>query len=74
MTRYFNYRKTDPTATATATTTRSVFERVILGERTVSDAIQRGDLVTNGNARAVFDFCALPVEFPTGLSMVEPQD
>jgi alkyl sulfatase BDS1-like metallo-beta-lactamase superfamily hydrolase len=66
--------KTDPTATTTVTTTRSVFESVILGERTLSDAIEHGDLVTSGNAKAVFDFWALLVEFRTGLSIVEPQD
>jgi alkyl sulfatase BDS1-like metallo-beta-lactamase superfamily hydrolase len=66
--------KTDPTAAATVTTTRSVFESVILGERTLSDAIEHGDLVISGDARAVFDFWALLVEFRTGLSMVEPQD
>jgi alkyl sulfatase BDS1-like metallo-beta-lactamase superfamily hydrolase len=51
-----------------------VFESVILGERTLSDAIQHGDLVTSGNARAVVDFWALLVEFRTGFSIVEPQD
>ena len=66
--------KTDPAAAATVTTTRRVFESVILGERTLSDAIQRGDLVTGGNARAVSDFWALLVEFRTGFSIVEPQD
>jgi alkyl sulfatase BDS1-like metallo-beta-lactamase superfamily hydrolase len=64
--------KTDPAATTTVTTTRTVFEGVILGERTLSDAIQRGDLVTSGNARALSDFWALLVEFRTGFSMVEP--
>jgi alkyl sulfatase BDS1-like metallo-beta-lactamase superfamily hydrolase len=65
--------KTDPAAAATVTTTRSVFESIILGERTLSDAIQHGDLVTSGNARAVSDFWALLVDFPTGLSIIEPQ-
>jgi alkyl sulfatase BDS1-like metallo-beta-lactamase superfamily hydrolase len=65
--------KTDPTATATVTTTRSVLENIILGERTLSDAIQRGDLVTTGNARAVVDFWALLVEFRTGFAIAEPQ-
>jgi alkyl sulfatase BDS1-like metallo-beta-lactamase superfamily hydrolase len=66
--------KIDPTATATVTTTRGVFESIILGERTLSEAMQHGDLVTSGNAGAVSDFWALLVEFPTGLSIVEPQD
>jgi alkyl sulfatase BDS1-like metallo-beta-lactamase superfamily hydrolase len=66
--------KTDPTATATVTTTRSVFESIILGERTLSDAIQHADLVTSGNTRALFDFWALLVEFRTGLSIVVPED
>jgi alkyl sulfatase BDS1-like metallo-beta-lactamase superfamily hydrolase len=66
--------KTDPTAVATVTTTRRVFESVILAERTLSDAIQRGDLVIGGNVRAVSDFWALLVEFRTGFSIVEPQD
>jgi alkyl sulfatase BDS1-like metallo-beta-lactamase superfamily hydrolase len=66
--------KTDPAAAATVTTTRRVFESVILGERTLSDAIQRGDLVTSGNARTVLDFWAVLVEFRTGLPIVEPQN
>jgi alkyl sulfatase BDS1-like metallo-beta-lactamase superfamily hydrolase len=66
--------KTDPTATAAVTTTRSVFESVILEQRTLSDAIQHGDLVTSGDAKAVSDFWALLVDFRTGFSMVEPQD
>jgi ubiquinone biosynthesis protein UbiJ len=51
-----------------------VFESVILEQRTLSDAIQHGDLVTSGDAKAVSDFWALLVDFRTGFSMVEPQD
>ena len=66
--------KTDAAAATTVTTTRSLFETVILGQRTLSDAIQRGNLVTSGNASALFDFWALLVEFRTGFPIVEPQD
>jgi len=54
------------------TTTRSVFESVVLGQRTLSDAIQHGDLVPTGDAKAVSDFWALLVEFRTGFPIVEP--
>jgi alkyl sulfatase BDS1-like metallo-beta-lactamase superfamily hydrolase len=66
--------KTDPKATATVTTTRSVFERIILGQRTLADGLERGDVTTSGNRKAVVDFWALLVDFRTGFPIVEPQD
>ena len=65
--------KADPNAGATVTTTRSVFESVILGQRTLADAIQHGDLTASGDAKAVLECWALLVDFRTGISMVEPQ-
>jgi len=66
--------KTDPKATVTVTTTRSVFERIILEQRTLADALERGDVTTSGNRKAVVDFWALLVDFRTGFPIVEPQD
>ena len=65
--------RADPNATTTVTTTRSVLESVILGQRTLADAAQRGDLTTSGDAKAIFDLWALLVDFRTGFSLVEPQ-
>ena len=66
--------KADPNAEATVTTTRSVFENVILRGRTLSDAIQHGDITISGEPEALFDFWALLVDFRTGFPVVEPQD
>jgi alkyl sulfatase BDS1-like metallo-beta-lactamase superfamily hydrolase len=64
--------KADPDAEVTVTATRSAFESVILGGRTLADAIQRGDIATRGEARTLVDFWALLVDFRTGFSIVEP--
>jgi len=66
--------KADPNATSTVSTTRSVFESVILGQRTLADAMEHGEIAATGDAQAVLDLWALLVDFRTGFSMVEPQD
>jgi alkyl sulfatase BDS1-like metallo-beta-lactamase superfamily hydrolase len=63
--------RADPNAT-TIVTTRSVFESVILEQRTLADAVQHGDVTITGEAAALFDFWALIVDFRTGVSIVEP--
>jgi len=64
--------KADPNAGVTVTTTRGVFESVILGQRTLADALQRGDIATSGDAKALVDFWALLIDFRTGFPVVEP--
>jgi alkyl sulfatase BDS1-like metallo-beta-lactamase superfamily hydrolase len=64
--------KTDPNAETTVTTTRTVFEAVILGQRTLADAVERQDIATSGNIKAVFDLWGLLVDFQTGFPVVEP--
>jgi alkyl sulfatase BDS1-like metallo-beta-lactamase superfamily hydrolase len=64
--------KTAPNAAAQVTTTRTVFENVILGQRTLADAIERREIATTGDAKAVSHFWALLVDFDTGFPLVEP--
>ena len=63
--------KTDPNAVATVTTTRSVLEGLVLGQRTISDAMKQGAITTVGDSKAVPDLCALLDEFETGFPIVE---
>jgi linear primary-alkylsulfatase len=65
-------RKIAPNADTTVTTTRPVFEAVILGQRTLADALDRGEITTSGNAKAVRDLWALLVDFRSGFPMVTP--
>ena len=65
-------RKIAPNADTTATTTRPVFEAVILGQRTLADALDRREITTSGNVKAVRDLWALLVDFHSGLPMVAP--
>ncbi len=64
--------KTAPNAVTTVATTRPVFERVILGQRTLADAEQHGEITTIGDAKAVSDLLALLLEFETGFPVVAP--
>ena len=64
--------KMDPNAMTTVTTTRPVFESVVLGQRTLADAMKQGDITTLGNAKAVSDLFALLVDFEPGFPVVEP--
>jgi alkyl sulfatase BDS1-like metallo-beta-lactamase superfamily hydrolase len=61
-----------PNAVATVTTTRTVFESVILGQRTLAEAMEHREITTIGDANAVSDLWALVVEFQTGFPIVEP--
>jgi len=49
-----------------------VFESVILGRRTLADAMKQGDITALGNAKAVSDLFALLVDFEPGFPVVEP--
>ncbi len=61
-----------PNAVTTVTTTRTVFESVILGQRTLADAMQHRAITTIRDAKAVFDLFALLVNFEAGFPVVEP--
>jgi alkyl sulfatase BDS1-like metallo-beta-lactamase superfamily hydrolase len=64
--------KTAPNAVTTVTTTRTVFEKVILRQRTLADAMEHREITTVGEAKAVSDLFALLVDFETGFPVVEP--
>lgn len=64
--------KTAPNALTTVTTTRPVFESLILGQRTLTDAIGHGDITTRGDAKAASDFWALLADFASAFPLVEP--
>jgi len=59
-------------ADTTVTTARPVLEAVILGQRTLADALDRREITTSGNLKAVGDLWALLVDFRAGLPMVAP--
>jgi alkyl sulfatase BDS1-like metallo-beta-lactamase superfamily hydrolase len=62
-----------PNAVTTMTTTRPVFESVILGQRKLADAMDRHEITTVGDANSVSDLFALLVDFDTGFPVVEPR-
>ncbi len=64
--------KTALNAVTTVKTTRAVFESVILGKRTLADAMERHEITTIGSAKAVSDLWALLADFDTGFPLVEP--
>ena len=64
--------KTDPNAVTTVTTTRTVFESVILGQRALADAMERREITASGDAKAVSDLLALLVDFRPGFPVVAP--
>jgi alkyl sulfatase BDS1-like metallo-beta-lactamase superfamily hydrolase len=64
--------KTAADAAANVTATRAAFERVILGQRSLADAIEQGEITTSGDAKAVSLLFALLVDFETGFAVVEP--
>ena len=65
--------KTAANAVTTVTTTRPVFESVILGQRTLVDAMEHRQITTVGDAKAVSDLIALLVDFESGFPVVEPR-
>jgi alkyl sulfatase BDS1-like metallo-beta-lactamase superfamily hydrolase len=64
--------KTAPSAVTTVTTTRPVFESVILGQRTLTDAMDHREITTFGDAKAVSDLLALLTDFDPAFPIVEP--
>jgi alkyl sulfatase BDS1-like metallo-beta-lactamase superfamily hydrolase len=65
--------KTAPSAVATVSTTRPAFESVVLGLRTLADAIGQREIATTGDAGAVASLFALFVGFDPGFPLVEPR-
>jgi alkyl sulfatase BDS1-like metallo-beta-lactamase superfamily hydrolase len=65
--------KTAPNAVTTVTTTRPVFESVVLRQRTLADAMEHREITTIGDAKAVSDLLALLVDFETAFPVVEPK-
>jgi alkyl sulfatase BDS1-like metallo-beta-lactamase superfamily hydrolase len=66
--------KADPHPAMTVTTTRATLEAVILGQRTLSDALQRQEVATDRDAKPLIDLWGLLVDFPANFSMVTPQE
>jgi alkyl sulfatase BDS1-like metallo-beta-lactamase superfamily hydrolase len=64
--------KTDPNAVTTVTTTRPVECTIILGQRTLADAIEHHDITISGGAKAISDLWALLVDFQTSIPVVAP--
>ena len=64
--------KTALNAVATVTATRTAFESVILGQRTLADAIEHREITAIGDAKAVSRLLGLLVDFETGFPVVEP--
>jgi alkyl sulfatase BDS1-like metallo-beta-lactamase superfamily hydrolase len=64
--------KTARNAVSTVTTTRAVFENVILGQRTLADAMEHGEVTNSGDSKAASNLLALLVDFETGFPVVEP--
>ena len=58
--------KTAPNAATTATTTRAVFESVILRQRTLAHAFEQREITTIGDAKAISDLLALLTDFDPG--------
>ncbi len=64
--------KADPQASM-VTTSRAALEPVILGQKTLADAMADGSVKIVGDARPLTDFWALLVDFKTGIPLIEPR-
>src|SRR5215471_18020168 len=58
---------------ATVTIARAVFESVVLGQRTMAEAIQRGDATVTGNSTRVVQLFGLFDDFDATFPIVEPR-
>jgi alkyl sulfatase BDS1-like metallo-beta-lactamase superfamily hydrolase len=65
--------KTAPNAVATVTIMRAAFEMIIVGQRTLADAMTHHEITTSGDAKALSDLLALLVDFEPGFPIVEPR-
>lgn len=64
--------KTDANAATTVTTTRTVFENVIVGQRALADAIKLREITISGDDKALSDLFALLIDFDPRFPIVEP--
>src|SRR4029077_12100762 len=64
--------KTAPNAVTTVTTTRTVFESIILKQRTLAEAMEQREIPPSGDVKAVSDLFALLTGFDPGFPVVEP--
>jgi alkyl sulfatase BDS1-like metallo-beta-lactamase superfamily hydrolase len=60
-------------AATTVTTSRSVLEPVILGQKSLADAIRGGGIAVTGNASELTELWALLVDFKSGIPLIEPR-
>jgi len=63
--------KPDPHADVTVTTTRQVFEPLVLGQKTLAETMDHG-VTASGNAGSVTALWALLVTFKNGIPLIEP--
>ncbi len=66
--------KTAPNAVTTVTTTRTVFESIVLGQRTLADAMEQREITTSGDTKAISAFWVVLADFKTGFPLVEPAE
>jgi alkyl sulfatase BDS1-like metallo-beta-lactamase superfamily hydrolase len=64
--------KTVPNAATTVSTTRTVFQSVVLGQRTLADAMERREITTTGDTNALPVLFSLLVDFEPGFPVAEP--
>jgi alkyl sulfatase BDS1-like metallo-beta-lactamase superfamily hydrolase len=65
--------KTAATADVTVSTTRSVFNAIVLRQRTFADAQQRGDMKVTGNAARLTELMSYFDDFDPAFNIVEPR-
>jgi len=65
--------KADPAAATTVTTTRPVFEAIILGQRPLAAAIQNGGVNITGDATRLNALMALLDSFEAAFPVIEPR-
>ena len=57
----------------TVATTRAALEPVVLGQKTLVDAMKDGGITVGGDAQSLTDLWALLVDFKSGIPLVEPR-
>ena len=65
--------KTAANADASVTTTRGVFNAIVLRQRTFAEAEARGELTTTGNAQRLTELMSLFDDFDPAFKIVEPR-
>ena len=65
--------KTAGNAEASITTTRPVFNAIVLRQRTLAEALQRGELTVSGNGARLTELMGLLDDFDPSFPIVEPK-